>query len=102
MKNEIIALLLEHLIEIVFAVAGVAVSTCLVPWLKEKKLYDTVKIAVNAAEKWAQNHDIDKRTWAEEQLAAAGIKTTPLVSAMIESAVSELDVMLGKTKKKLG
>lgn len=101
MKEQLITIFVEHFIEIVFAIIGIAVSTYLVPWLKEKKLYDTVKISVNAAEKWAQTHQIDKRTWVEEQLTSAGIKITPLISAMIESAVSELDAMFEKSKKKL-
>ncbi|MGN1047705.1 MAG: phage holin, LLH family [Eubacteriales bacterium] len=98
MKTEIITVLAEHLIEIVFAVLGIVISTYVVPWLKEKKLYDTVKITVRAAEKWAETHEIDKRSWVEEQLGTLGITITPLLSAMIESAVKELDTALGKVK----
>lgn len=99
MKTEIITVLAEHLIEIVFAVLGIVISTYVVPWLKEKKLYDTVKITVRAAEKWAETHEIDKRSWVEEQLGTLGITITPLLSAMIESAVKELDTALGKVKR---
>ncbi|MBQ8208550.1 MAG: hypothetical protein IJZ89_07450 [Clostridia bacterium] len=99
MTEEIIKILLDHVIEIAFAIMGMFVTAYVVPWLKEKKLYDTVKIAVQAAEKWAQSHDIDKREWVEEQLTARGITVTPLISGMIESAVTELDAAFSKGKK---
>lgn len=99
MTEEIIKLLLDHIIEIVFAVMGMLVTSYVVPWLKERKLYDTVKIAVRAAEKWAQSHEIDKRAWVEEQLKSQGITVTPIISGMIESAVTELDAAFAKAKK---
>ena len=101
MKEEIIKLLLDHVIEIAFAIMGMFLTAYVLPWLKEKKLYDTVKIAVGAAEKWAQNHDIDKRAWVEDLLKSQGINVTPLISGMIESAVIELDAAFSKAKKSL-
>lgn len=99
MTEEIIKLLLDHVIEIAFAVMGMVMTSYIVPWLKEKKLYDTVRIAVRAAEKWAQSHEIDKRAWVEEQLSSRGIAITPIISGMIESAVTELDAAFSKAKK---
>lgn len=99
MAEEIFKVLLDHIFEIVFAIMGMFVTAYVVPWLKEKKLYDSVKIAVRAAEKWAQTHDINKRQWVEELLTSQGITVTPIISGMIESAVTELDAAFAKAKK---
>ena len=42
---------IEALVKIIFLVASVVVTVYVVPWLKEKKLYETVKKRVQAAEK---------------------------------------------------
>lgn len=85
-------------VEIVFLVLGTVVTVYVIPWLKEKKLYDTVVKFVNAAEKWAQTNDINKKEWVVSQLERAGITVNPVVEAFIESAVQELDIALNKTK----
>lgn len=84
-------------VKIAFGVLSALVTVCIVPWLKEKRLYGIVKKAVNATEKWAENHEIDKKAFAISILKAGGVKVTPLVEAFIESAVEELDIALGKT-----
>lgn len=71
-----------------------------VPWLKEKGIYAEVKRLVAAAEKWAQNHDIDKNAWVVASLEEIGIKVTPRVAKWIEAAVMELDIAIGTAEEK--
>lgn len=91
---------IDVLVKVIFLVLGTIMTVYVVPWLKEKKLYGVVKKAVYAAEKWAENHEIDKKAYVVEKLEAAGIKVTPVVDAFIESAVKELDIALGKIEPK--
>ena len=90
--NAIVEILLNHVVEIVFAILGVLLSTVVIPWLKDKRLYGVVKDFVKAAEKYAQTNDIDKKTWVLAQLEKAGVKINATVDALIEKAVYELDV----------
>ena len=88
--------LIDIAVKVLVALATGLVTAYVVPWLKEKRLYDTVVKMVRAAEKWAQTHDIDKKAWVIQQLTAAGVTVSPTVEALIESAVQELDIALGK------
>lgn len=51
---------------------------------------------VDAAEKWAENNNIDKKEWVISQLEGKGIDVNEYVDALIEAAVKELDIALGK------
>ena len=90
--NEVIT----YAVKLVFAVAGVLIARYLVPWLKEKRLYDIVKQFVRSAEKLATNVTLDKKQYVIDCLTDIGIKVTPAVDALIEAAVEELDIALGK------
>lgn len=83
-------------VKLIFAALGVLATTYLVPWLKEKRLYDTVVRLVRAAEKLAQNATLDKKAYVVAALGDLGIKVTPTVEALIEAAVEELDIACGK------
>lgn len=87
---------IETIVKIVFVVLSTVVTLYVVPWLKEKRLYDTVKKMVDAAEKWAETNNIDKKEWVVSQLEAKGIDVNEYVEALIEAAVKELDIALGK------
>lgn len=87
---------IEAIVKIVFVVLSTVVTLYVVPWLKEKRLYDTVKKMVDAAEKWAETNNIDKKEWVVSQLEAKGIDVNEYVEALIEAAVKELDIALGK------
>lgn len=89
---------IEVIVKIVFIVLSTVVTLYVVPWLKEKRLYDTVQKMVDAAEKWAETNDIDKKAWVVSQLESKGIKVSPYVDALIEAAVKELDIALSKTE----
>ena len=83
---------IDTIVRIVFLVLGTVVTVYIVPWLKEKGLYDIVKKMVQGAEKWAETYDIDKKEWVIERLEARGIEVNDYVEALIESACEELDI----------
>lgn len=83
-------------VKIVSILIGAVVTIYVVPWLKEKRLYDTVSKMVAAAQKWNETHPIDKKAWVIEQLRARGIAVNAYVDALIEAAVKELDIALGE------
>lgn len=87
---------IELIVKIVFLVLSTVVTLYVVPWLKEKRLYDTVKKMVDAAEKWAETNNIDKKQWVISQLESKGITVNSYVEALIEAAVKELDIALDK------
>lgn len=97
MGNEILQVLATHLIEIVFSILGIVLTAIIIPWLKEKKLVNTVKILVEAAEKLAQTQDIDKLTYVCDLLESMGIKVTDEIRAKIEYCVLELDLKIKNT-----
>jgi len=101
--NEIILQAVSGLTEVaIIAAIGIAsyyIKTALVPWLKEKRLYDTVRHFVQAAEKLGDVGTIsksEKKAYVVGLLEAKGITVTPVVDAMIESAVKELDWAAGE------
>lgn len=100
MMKEIIKEMIPYLAEMVVAVIGLVVSTYVIPWLKNKNLYESVRRFVLAAEKLSQNSKIEKKEWVITQLQKNGIKVGEVVELMIESAVEEIDVALGVKKKK--
>ena len=110
--NEFLNLLAENLLEFVLAVIATAI-TCFVipwakstvspfiketviPWLKEKRLYGVVEHFVEAAEKYAENHEIDKKQYVVDLLKDKGIAITPEIEAYIESAVKKLDLSVSE------
>lgn len=63
------------LIGIVFSVLGTLVAKQLIPWLKDKKLYDAAVVAVDAAEAlYGRYHGEEKLKTALDSLAAKGYK----------------------------
>lgn len=87
-------------VKIVFLVLSTIVTLYVVPWLKEKRLFAAVKKMVEAAEKWAQTHEIDKNQYVIDRLEERGIEVNAYVKALIEAAVTELDIALGKALEK--
>ncbi|MBQ7171249.1 MAG: hypothetical protein IJR89_03110 [Clostridia bacterium] len=82
------------LIKAVLAAAGAVLTTYLVPFLKEKRLYAVVKKAVEAAEKLSQNARFDKKEYVFSVLRSRGVRITPEVDAVVEGCVLELDLLL--------
>lgn len=90
-------------VRLMFAVIGVIITTYLIPWLKEKRLYVVVKTAVQAAEKLAESQQITKETkkaYVVDFLENKGIKVTYEVDVLIESCVEELDYLKETILKK--
>ncbi len=86
--------LLGLLIRAAFAVAGTVLTTCLIPYLKEKRLYAVIKKAVEAAEKLSQSARFDKKEYVLSVLRSRGVRMTPEVDAIVEGCVLELDLLL--------
>ena len=71
-----------------------------IPWLKEKRVYEIIKQLVQAAEKMAESGaiaKIDKKETVIKLLSEKGIDVTDEISALIESAVKELDIIIDTT-----
>ena len=101
--NEIILQAISGFAEVaIIAAIGIAtyyIKTTVIPWLKEKHLYDTVKKFVQAAAKLGDVGTIpkaNKKAHVIRLLENKGIKVTPEIDAMIESAVLELDNAVGE------
>lgn len=100
----IMDLVLPHIFEIVISIISLLVATYampyikndLIPWLKEKHIYNIVKNFVQAAEKMAEAgiiEKVDKKAKVIELLVSKGIVVDAVVDAFIESCVKELDII---------
>ncbi len=95
--EEIVSMATSLIVKLVIAGATALITYYVIPYLKEKKLYDTVSKLVKAAEKLAQSEQIDKnkkKDYVIDLLTSKGIEVTPLINAMIEAAVTELDLAM--------
>lgn len=93
-----------NILEIILAVISIiisyyiipAIKEDLIPWLKEKRVYGTVKKFVQAAEKMANSGIIpkcDKKKEVVALLYESGIEVDEKIEAFIESACEELDIV---------
>lgn len=85
--------ILVLLIGLVFTVLTGLVTKQLIPWLKERKLYDAAMVAVNAAEAlYGRYHGQEKLDAALKSLAARGydIKADVVIEAL-NAAWKEMD-----------
>ena len=101
---DIINELLTTLVKLLVTAGGSYFIAFGLPWLKKVGLYKLVQIGVMAAEKLAESgqiHKVDKNAKAKEILGLLGIKVTPVIDAMIEAAVKELDNQENKISNEL-
>lgn len=109
MLEAIINVITDNVLDIVIATLSIIVSyyvipaikNDLVPWLKEKRLYNLVQKFVEAVEKLAETgviEKVDKKAKVIELLEAQGIVITTEIEAFIESAVKQLDLITEVTK----
>ncbi len=99
--DEILNLCASFLLKLTLAALGALMSAYIIPYLKEKKLYGLLKKLVSAAEKLALSCAIpkeEKKSYVISRLHEYGIKVTPFIEALIEAAVFELDITLGKNE----
>lgn len=83
-------------IKLVGTVIVLLVSKTCLPWIKEQRVYSTIRKLVQAAEKLAAAgaiRKVDKKSYVLRLLDEKGVAITPEIEAMIESAVEELDWM---------
>ena len=96
--------ILPNILEMILIIISLVVSyyvipyikNDLIPWLKEKRLYNTVKSFVQAVEKLSESGVIakcDKKTKVIELLEGKGVIVDKTVDAFIESCVKELDIV---------
>ena len=96
-------IILKNVLEIAVTIISLVVSyyaipyikNDLIPMLKEKHLYDTVKKFVQAAEKMAESGVIEKtskKAMVIRLLENKGIAVNKIEESFIESAVKELDI----------
>lgn len=104
MQEAITSLLTEHLLETILGIISLVISyyvipaikNDLVPFLKEKRIYNLVEKFVSAVEKLAETGilpKVDKKQKVIELLEAKGIAVTLEVEAFIEGAVKQLDLI---------
>lgn len=96
--------ILSNVLEIIATIISLVVAyyvipyikSDLIPWLKEKHLYNMVKSFVQAAEKLAESNVIpksEKKQKVIELLENKGITVDATIDAFIESCVKELDIV---------
>lgn len=97
--NAILSNILEIILTIISTIIAYYVipyiKSDLIPWLKERRLYNIVKKFVQAVEKLAEAGAIDKKDKNEkvvELLQSKGIVVDSTIKAFIESCVKELDM----------
>lgn len=110
MWETILGIVVKNVLEIVAAIISVLVAGIVIPWiktemvpfLKEKRLYNIVSIGVNAAEKLAEGTEMsgfDKKQYVIRYLTSKGIVITEEVEAFIESACHDLDLITDAGKE---
>ena len=98
----------NNLLDVVIAVITITVSYYviptikdhLIPWLKDKHLYDVVYKAVLAAEKLAETNQIkkiDKKQYVLNLLRKKGIAINSEVEQLIETACEQIDLIESTT-----
>ena len=104
MLETIVELILPYVFEIIITILSLVIARYvipyikndLIPWLKEKRLYNIIKSFVQAAEKLAESgviEKIDKKAKVIELLENKGIVVNETINAFIESCVKELDII---------
>ena len=104
MPETLLNLILQNMLEIVVAIISLVaaryivpyIKNDLIPWLKEKRIYNIVKSFVQATEKMAESGAIsknDKKQKVIELLENRGIIIDETIDAFIESCVKELDII---------
>jgi hypothetical protein len=104
--------IITGLLKVIVAAISVIVTAVVVPWLnttvipylKEKRLYNIVCRFVQAAEKMSDGGTLDKtakRDYVVKLLMSKGIAVDDEISALIESAVEELDLAVSESASQI-
>ena len=84
---------INYAVKFIFSFISLLITAYLVPWLKQKRVLGIIRKAVEAAEKLSENMEINKKDYVIEIIQRAGVKVTPVIDAMIEGCVKELDIV---------
>lgn len=93
--EEIVSMATSLIVKLIVAGVTALITYYVIPYLKDKGLYDMVSRYVKAAEKLAESAQItkeEKKQYVIDLLISKKVKITPAVEAMIEAAVTELDL----------
>lgn len=92
--QEFIGIILDYAQEIIFAGVTLIVARVVIPWLKEKRMYDFISKLVKAADKLYKSGQLEgtKLEYVTERMEARGYTVDKTRRAFIESAVTELDI----------
>ena len=112
MGEQILDVVMSNVFEIIIGVLSIVVSvyviplikTELKPWLEEKRVYSLIQKFVEASEKLAETgiiEKVDKKAKVIELLKENGIEVTPTIEAFVESAVKQLDLVIGAAKEEI-
>ena len=104
--------ILPNILEIILTIISLIIARYvipyikkdLIPWLKEKRLYNIVKGFVRAAEKMAESgaiEKVNKKNFVVGLLENKGIVVNDTVEAFIESCVKELDIITSVIYKEI-
>lgn len=104
MAEAIMEILTQNVLETVIAIIAVIVARYvipalkddLIPWLREKRIYDEIQKLVIGVEKMYEAgiiKKVDKKRLVITQLKAKGIKVTDEIEILIEAAVKNLDLV---------
>lgn len=83
--------MIDFIIEIILPVVSLLVSIYIIPWLKEKRIYEFVKSVVKATEQLSKTLNIDdKFKYAAEAIKKKFNLSDEDMKRLIEAAVFEI------------
>lgn len=110
--EEILNIILSNVFEIIIGVLSIVIAkyilpliqTELKPWLEEKRVFNLASTFVEAAEKLAETGVLkktDKKEYVLNLLEQNGVVITETISAFVEAAVKQLDLVINTVKDEL-
>lgn len=94
--NDMLVELIPILVKFVEVGICILIAKVVLPWLREQRVYGLIRKCVQAAEKLAESHQIEKKdkyNFVVKILETRGVEITPVIQVLIESAVEELDII---------
>ncbi len=87
--------ILSFILKAVISIAVVVITSYVIPWLKEKRLYEYVMIAVQAAEQMIRESGAGAKKYelVEEWLTSKFHISAEEAKSLIESAVYEMNLL---------
>lgn len=95
MNMQDVATVFPVFMELIGTIIILVATRYIIPWMKEQRIYSSIRKWVRAAEKLAEAGELskgEKKQYVETLLRKRGITITDEIDAMIEAAVKELDI----------